>query len=274
MALAVPVVRELIDGECSLEGHSCRRGIDRSLAPSPFLRSRPLLLIMSGFPPFPEAIPGRRTWIGNLNKERCRSLIQDLVAQNPTSLFQAVLVRIIEKLEEEHNVLAFEDDATIPKLAWAARNICELRVISAYVCKSISNAERFQKDVLISGTSTQQALRRLTEGLARQVGAEGPTEDIYRLHAANQAIRESAGVGRDGPLMARTCAKAVGLEKDYLAFSSVTSPLVNPSAISVLKIIDLEPYRTLLVNHGLILATKLLEEARAHCDKHGFETAI
>lgn len=229
---------------------------------------------MSEFPPFPQTISDRRRWIGNLNKERSRSLIRDLVAQTPTNLFHAVLVRIIEKLEEENNVLAFEDDATIPKLAWAARNICELRVISAYVCKSTINAERFQKDVLISGTSTQHALRKLTEGLARQVGAEGPTEEIYRLHAANQAIRESAGVGSEGPLMARTCAKAVGLEKDYLAFSSVTSPLVHPSAISVLKIVDLEPYRTLLTNHGLILATKLLEEARTHCDKHGYKPAI
>lgn len=63
------------------------------------------------------------------------------------------------------------------------------------------------------------------------------------------------------------------MEKEFLAFSSVTSVLVHPSAISVLKIFDLESYRTVLESHGLILASKVILEAREHVEKHGHKPA-
>jgi hypothetical protein len=104
------------------------------------------------------------------------------MTDEPTTGFHAVLARIIERLQEENNVLAFQNDTTVPALAWAARNILELRVISRYVCQSAKNLERFKNDVYISGTATQQALSRLSSALAKEVGGQGPTEEIYRLH--------------------------------------------------------------------------------------------
>jgi hypothetical protein len=63
------------------------------------------------------------------------------------------------------------------------------------------------------------------------------------------------------------------MEKEYLAFSSVTSALVHRNAISVLKSFDLESYRQVLVSHGPILASKVILDAREHVEKHGYRPA-
>lgn len=118
-----------------------------------------------------------------------------------------------------------------------------------------------------------QALIRLHNDLAREVGGELAPQELHRQQGGFQAAREQAGLGSEPPLMARTCAKTLGMEKEYLAFSSVTSALVHPSAVSVLKTFDLESYRTVLVAHGLILASKVILDAREHIEKHGYKPA-
>jgi hypothetical protein len=85
-----------------------------------------------------------------------------------------------------------------------------------------------------------------------------------------QRARAELGLGQDSPLMARTCASKVGLEKEYLAFSNITSPLIHPSAISILKTFDLESYRDVLTSLGLKLAGDVILDARAHIAEHGF----
>ena len=187
----------------------------------------------------------------------------------PHTSFHFVLGRFLEKLIEDNRTLAFEDDATVPELAWAGRNIMELRVLSAYVCQSKANLDRFEADVLTSGAATMQALLRLHNDLARHVEGKLAPTALHRQHRAVQTAREQAGLGSTSPLMARTCAKRVGMEKEYLAFSSVTSALVHPSAISILKTFDPESYRTVLVAHGLILASKVILAVREHVEKHG-----
>jgi hypothetical protein len=70
--------------------------------------------------------------------------------------------------------------------------------------------------------------------------------------------------------MARTCAKRIGMEKEYLAFSSATSPLVHPSSLTVLKSFDLESCRVWLVLLSLNLASEVILDIRNHIEKYGF----
>lgn len=223
--------------------------------------------------PLPETWPEQRTYIGKINHVGANNLIKAVLTDEPYTSFHFVLGRIMEKLIEENQILAFKEDATVPELAWAGRDIMELRVLSRYVCQSKANLDRFEADVLINGATTMQALLRLHNDLAREVGGKLAPPELHRQHGDLQEAREQVGLGSESALMARTCAKKVSMEKEYLAFSSVTSALVHPSAISVLKTFDIESYRTVLVAHGLILASKVIVEAREHIEQHGYKPA-
>ena len=228
---------------------------------------------MDVIPPLPEAWPEQRSYIGNINYVGAKNLIEALRTDKLHTSFHLVLGRIMEKLIEENQTLAFKEDRTVPELAWAGRNIMEVRILSRYVCQSKANLDRFEADVLINGATTMQALLRLHNDLAREVGGTLAPPELHRLHGDFQEAREQVGLGSESPLMARTCTKKVSMEKGYLAFSSVTSALVHPSAISVLKTFDIESYRTVLVAHGLIVASKVILEAREHIEQHGYKPA-
>lgn len=174
---------------------------------------------------------------------------------------------------EENRVLAFEDDCPVPKLAWATRNIMELRVLSRFVCQSAFNLDRFQADILTAGATTLQAMIRLQSDLAKEVGCPPVPPEIYRNQGELQEAREVVGLGDQSVLLASSCAKKVGLHKEYFALSGVTSILVHPSAISILKTFDLEAYREAVTMHGSILASKVILEARDHISLHGYKPA-
>lgn len=231
---------------------------------------------MTPIPPMPATWPEQRKYIGKLNELGAKKLIKEILADKPPKLFHLAVGRIMEKLLEENYILAFLDVARIPDLAWAVRNIMELRVISLYVCQSQNNLQRFENDIIINGATTLQALLTLSQNLAREVpNPQGPTPDLYRQQADMQKARIDAGLGQEEPLKARVCARKVTkrLEMEYLLVGSVTSTLIHPCAISVLKTFNLESYRDVLVINGLILATKLIEEAREHIEKFGYKPA-
>jgi hypothetical protein len=226
---------------------------------------------MGPIPPLPATWSEQKPYVGRVNQIGTENLIKEIFADQPHTSFHFVLGAIIEKLIEENRVLAFEDDATIPQLAWAGRNIMELRVLTRYICQSRGNLKRFEADVLAVGATTLQALIRLHNDLAREVGSAPASSKEHRSHVELQAARERAGLGSESPLMNPACAKRVGMEKELLVFSGVTSRLVHPTALSVLKTFDLEVYRDVLVPHGLILASKVILDAREHIQRHGYK---
>jgi hypothetical protein len=184
-----------------------------------------------------------------------------------------VLGRIVEKLIEENHVLAFEDNCTVPRVAWATRNVMELRILSRYVCQSGTNLKRFQDDVLNTGATTLRSMLRVYNDLAKEVGSPIAPADLHRNQGELQSAREEAGLGEESALLASSCARRVGLEKEYFALSGVTSTLVHASAISVLKTFDIEDYRETVTIHGLILVSKVITEARDHIALHGYKPA-
>ena len=83
---------------------------------------------MDGIPPLPEGWPEQRPYIGKINYVGASNLIETLRTDKPHTSFHFVLGRIMEKLIEENQTLAFKEDSTIPEVAWAGRDIMELRV--------------------------------------------------------------------------------------------------------------------------------------------------
>jgi hypothetical protein len=221
----------------------------------------------------PADYPGQRNYIGQINRVGADNLVKEILAKEPHTSFHFVLGRMLEKLQEENRTIAFRDEATVPELAWAGRNIMELRVLSAYTCQSQENLDRFQSDILVSGTTMVKTMIRIHNDLARSVGAERVPEGLHRNQGELQDAREQAGLGGESPLMARTCAKRVGMEKEFLAFSGVTSALVHPSALSILKTFDLESCRQVLVLHSLKLAGDVIVGVRGHIEKYGCKPA-
>jgi hypothetical protein len=227
---------------------------------------------MNSIPPLPKNWPEQKPYIGNVNKLGANNLTNEILAVEPHSQFHFVLCRILEKLIEENHVLAFED-SPIPRVAWATRNAMELRVISRYVCQSEANLERFQFDLLTAGATTLRSMIRLYDDLAKEVGAPLIPPELHRNQGALQAAREEVGLGDQSVLMASSCARKVGLHKEYFALSGVTSALVHPSAISILKTFDLEAYRETVTVHGLVLVSKVIMEVREHIKKYGCKPA-
>jgi len=219
----------------------------------------------------PATWPEQRIYIGKIQHVGTANLIKEILADEPATSFHFTVARIMEKLHEENHALAFDEASTIPRLAWACRNVMELRILVRFVCQSRANLDRFVNDISTIGPSTLRVQLRLLNDLAKQVpDPMRATPDQYREFENMQRARAEAGLGEDSPLMARTCASKVGLEKEYLAFSSITSPLIHPSAISVLKTFDLESYSDVLTSLGLKLAGDVILDARAHIAKHGF----
>jgi hypothetical protein len=230
---------------------------------------------MGNNPDMPATWPEQKKHIGNLNVVGAQKLIKEISENQPHTLFHLVVVRILHKLIEENNILTIEE-ARISDIAWAVRNIMELRVMSAYVRLSQENLQRFEYDVVVSGATTMKALLELGQKLAGEVeNGIKPTPSLYRTHADIQKTRVELGLGQEEPLKSRVCARQVSdkLEKEHQLVGSVTSDLIHPNAISVLKTFDLEVYRDPLVANGLILATKVILEIREHIKQYGYKSA-
>src|SRR5579864_15719 len=210
--------------------------------------------------------------IAQENEVGARRLIRDLVQAEKPTPFHFILGRILEKAIVENKRVALDPDADISDLAWAARNLMELLIWSRYIRQSEANLKRFENDFYVNAALTMQALLRLQNDFGKEFpDAIRPHEGMCRMQAEMQKTREETGLASEGPLMAGDCAKKVGLEREYNAFSSVTSTLVHPTALSTLKTFDLNVYRPILVANGLMLASRIIIEAREHIVEYGMK---
>ncbi len=126
---------------------------------------------MNSIPPIPKTWPEQKLYMGNVNKLVANNLIAEILAAGSHSSFQFVLGCMLEKLIEENHVIAFEDNCAVPRLAWATRNVMELRVLFRYVCKSEANLKRFQDDILTTGATSLQSVIRLCNDWAKELGS-------------------------------------------------------------------------------------------------------
>jgi len=213
----------------------------------------------------------QKIYIGKINHLGSENLVKEILADKTNQDFRRTLARLVERVREENRVLAFDDASTIPQIAWASRNLAELRILARFVCRSQANLERFNNDIFTTGPGTLESLLQLSNNIAKEAGSPmRASPHQYRRAARMKQARVEAGLGKESPLMAGMLAARVGLEKEYQFLSRVTSPLIHPSAISVLRTFDLESYRQSLTILGLKLVTDVILDARSHIGKHGF----
>ena len=168
----------------------------------------------------PETWPDQRIYIGKIQHIGCHNLIQDILKDKPEMSLHFPLGRLIEQLQEENHVLAFKEDTSIPHIAWAFRKAIGLRIFVRFVLKSQRNLDRFNNDFLINAQSALRSSLELVKEFGKKVeNPMQPTSDQYRSVEEMRQARSQVGLGQEGPLMARTCASAVGLENQYLATS-------------------------------------------------------
>jgi hypothetical protein len=158
---------------------------------------------MNSIPPIPKDWAEQKPYIGKVNQVGATNLIAEIQAGGPHSSFHFVISCILEKQIEENRVLAFEDNCTVPRLAWATRNAMELRVLSRYVCQSGANLKRFQDDVTTTGATTMQSVIRLCSDWAKELGTKPVSPEIYRGLDEVQSAMQEAGLSAESALMAR-----------------------------------------------------------------------
>jgi hypothetical protein len=101
----------------------------------------------------------------------------------------------------------------------------ELFILSRYACQSAQNLKRFHADSLIIQSMMLEGVIQLSSDWAKEHGHRQVPVSIHRTHGNAEKFRERAGLKQEQPLMAKTCAKSVGMKKEYDAFGRLTSPV-------------------------------------------------
>jgi len=74
----------------------------------------------------PATWPEQRVYIGRIQHAGAGNLIQEILRDKPATSFHFTVGHIMEKVQEENHILAFNTASTIPQIAWAGRNLMEL----------------------------------------------------------------------------------------------------------------------------------------------------
>jgi hypothetical protein len=224
--------------------------------------------------PLPESFLELRNYLGLINKTGATNLVHEILADEPHTLFHLVLGSILENLKIQNEILALDNFPSVAAVAWAGRNTMELFVLSRYGRQSARNLKRFHADSLIIQSMMLKCVIQLSNDWAKEHGQKNKMPaSIHRTHGNAEKFRERAGLKQEQPLMAKTCAKSVGMKKEYDAFGRLTSPLIHPSAVIVLKPFDIESCRNSLVLLSLKIASDLILELREHIKKYGCKPA-
>jgi hypothetical protein len=184
-------------------------------------------------------------------------------------LWPFVIFRIIQRLQEENNILA-KTDITYAEAAWALRNVMDIRVFTKFVCLSQTNLERFANDTTITITTTSENVLALIEHLNRLSNSkEGLGLGPYKALEELKKLRDADKLTHEAPLKVRSCARLARMEKDYLTIGSITSALIHPSSQSVLKVYDYQIYEFLFAPFGLSLIAMTLLDISKHIKTYG-----
>jgi hypothetical protein len=118
-------------------------------------------------------------------------------------------------------------------LAWACRNLLELRIFAAYVVKSPENRVRFTDDMTVdSNQSTREVVKMAERDLP---GSTTSDKDIVQLLNISNALTAESGYDGKKFLGPKKLAKELGLEHEW-STHKLCSKLVHPTAQSILLV--------------------------------------
>ncbi|MEQ1886203.1 MAG: hypothetical protein ABL967_14150 [Bryobacteraceae bacterium] len=149
--------------------------------------------------------------------------------------FQSLCVQIMNGVTQECHQLKIGVRKALPFAAWAARNLLELRIITAYVLGSKQNATRFINDRYPDGIELFEAIVHLQERDSRTTGI--PVDSSPARTTISNLSAEKLKLGltqKDNHLEMREMARTVGLLDEYLDVNRICSKLVHRTAFSVL----------------------------------------
>lgn len=140
-----------------------------------------------------------------------------------------------EALKMQYHLKRAFQERELNYLAWAARNLLELRVWALYATVSRKNAKRFHQDQYVDGLSVLRALERTGEKLPRVVDANFIKEVAAALRPEMEKHASAAGVDEKMPYLSpKLLAKQFNLEGEFEMYNVLCSKVLHSTGYSVL----------------------------------------
>jgi hypothetical protein len=144
------------------------------------------------------------------------------------SVFRALLREIVTSHEELESALVAK---RIGRLAWAARQFMELRILALYVAGSTENAKRLWQDRYLDAADLLKrftAISDATDALKPFAAQVDPARK-----KVESGLQECGFTGREGILRTSRIAEDLGLKAEFAAMNPLLSKLVHPTAYSL-----------------------------------------
>ena len=166
---------------------------------------------------------------------RCKELIEYDSPERPFWHLNVYIGLIHETLKMQFHLKRAYSELELNYLAWAARNLLELRVWSSYVVRSEQDAWRFHQDQFIDGVTAIRSMTKAADKIERAVDAEFLRSCAAGLRTKLEPLCANAGVNEtSGYLSPKLIAKEVGLDGEFEVHNTITSKLLHATGFSVL----------------------------------------
>jgi hypothetical protein len=166
---------------------------------------------------------------------RCKELIGYDSPEHPFWHLNVFIGIAHEALKMQFHLKRAYKERELNYLAWAARNLLELRVWSMYVAKSEQNAWRFHQDQFIDGLTSIRSMDKAADKVGRTVDAEFLRSTAAALRVRLKPLADNAGVTEaNGYLSPKLVAREMGIEGEFDVHNTITSKLLHATGFSVL----------------------------------------
>ena len=176
--------------------------------------------------------------------------------------FRNLLLGIIDGALKDHHNAKIGVRKFVPLAAWAARSLLELRIVTAYVLKSASNANQFKSELLIDVKEFYENVAKSTAAGHKKVVAmmrelaeeqQGPMRDALikmadmeaakvpqteiadkEAEACRNVLMSEFGISdKQQPKMHGALAREVQQHEDFAPLNKVFSKLTHRTALSI-----------------------------------------
>lgn len=153
-------------------------------------------------------------------------------------------------------------------LAWAARNLLELRVWTLYATESRQNALRFHQDQFVDGLSALRSLEKSAQKLPREEDAQCVKKIAAGLRPQMEQHATVAGVDDSLPYLSpKYLAKQLNLEGEFEIYNVLCSKMLHSTGYSVLVAqndIDKRAIMDSAFRYAATCAFSILDALNAH----------
>jgi len=166
---------------------------------------------------------------------RCKELIEYDSPEHPFWHLNVFIGIAHETLKMQFHLKRAYKERELNYLAWAARNLLELRIWSMYVAKSEQNAWRFHQDQFIDGLTSVRSMEKAADKVGRAADAEFLRLNAAALRAKLKPLADNAGVTEANKYLSpKLVAKELDIAGEFDVHNTITSKLLHATGFSVL----------------------------------------